>query len=112
MIYSAKSITLKDGSTAILRAPEVRDARTLIDLLKTVYTETHFLSSYPEEITLSLEDEEPVFTVLSAAEAGKRAVGIREASIQSIKSTLKILFFMFSSPFSMAYISFLPHLQA
>ena len=58
MIYSAKSITLKDGSTAILRAPEVRDARTLIDLLKTVYTETHFLSSYPEEITLSLEDEE------------------------------------------------------
>lgn len=58
MIYPEKQITLKDGRTAILRAPEMRDAPALIDLLKTVYAETHFLSSYPEEITLSREDEE------------------------------------------------------
>ena len=58
MIYSEKQIILKDGRTAILRAPEMRDAQALIDLLKTVNSETHFLSSYPEEITLSREDEE------------------------------------------------------
>ena len=58
MIYPEKQITLKDGRAAILRAPEMRDAQALIDLLKTVYAETHFLSSYPEEITLSREDEE------------------------------------------------------
>ena len=58
MIYPTKQITLKDGHTALLRAPEVRDAQELIDLLKIVNTETHFLSSYPEEITLSREDEE------------------------------------------------------
>ena len=58
MIYATKAIPLKDGNTAILRAPEVRDAQELIDLLKIVNTETHFLSSYPEEITLSREDEE------------------------------------------------------
>ncbi len=57
MIYPEKQITLKDGRTAILRAPEIRDAQALIDLLKTVTAETSFLSSYPEEITLSLEDE-------------------------------------------------------
>ena len=58
MIYPEKQIPLKDGRAAILRAPEVRDAQALIDLLKTVNSETHFLSSYPEEITLSCEDEE------------------------------------------------------
>lgn len=58
MIFPTKTIPLKDGRTAILRAPEVRDAAALIELLKTVYAETHFLSSYPEEITLSQEDEE------------------------------------------------------
>ena len=58
MIYPTKQITLKNGSTAILRAPEMRDAPALIDLLRIVNAETHFLSSYPEEITLSHEDEE------------------------------------------------------
>ncbi|MBO7177452.1 MAG: GNAT family N-acetyltransferase [Clostridia bacterium] len=58
MIYPEKQIPLKNGNTAILRAPEVRDAQELIDLLKIVNTETPFLSSYPEEITLSREDEE------------------------------------------------------
>ena len=58
MIYPEKQITLKDGRAAILRTPEMRDAQALIDLLKTVNSETHFLSSYPEEITLSREDEE------------------------------------------------------
>ena len=58
MIFPEKQIILKDGRAAILRAPEMRDAQALIDLLKTVNSETHFLSSYPEEITLSREDEE------------------------------------------------------
>lgn len=58
MIYPSKQITLKDGRTALLRTPEMRDAEALIDLLKTATAETVFLSSYPEEITMSTEDEE------------------------------------------------------
>ena len=58
MIYPNKSMTLKDGRSAILRAPEMRDARAMIDLLKTATAETPYLSSYPEEITMSREDEE------------------------------------------------------
>ena len=58
MKYPSKQITLKNGKTATLRAPEVRDAQALIDLLKTVTGETHFLSNYPEEITMTVEGEE------------------------------------------------------
>ena len=58
MLYPSKQIRLKNGTAAWLRAPEIQDAQALIDLLKTVTAETNFLSSYPEEITMSHEDEE------------------------------------------------------
>ena len=58
MLYPSKQIRLKNGTAAWLRAPEIQDAQALIDLLKTVTEETDFLSSYPEEITMSHEDEE------------------------------------------------------
>ena len=58
MIYQTKHITLRDGTAAILRAPVPHDAEALIDLLRTTTAETPYLASYPEEITLSAEDEE------------------------------------------------------
>lgn len=58
MIYPTKSMMLKDGRPAILRAPQIRDAQAMIDLLRIATAETPFLSSYPEEITMSQEDEE------------------------------------------------------
>lgn len=58
MLYPAKQIMLKNGTAALLRTPEMKDAQALIDLLKAATAETNFLSSYPEEITMSREDEE------------------------------------------------------
>ena len=58
MIYRTQTITLKNGTVAILRAPAAGDGEALIELLKITTGETDFLSGYPEEITMTAEDEE------------------------------------------------------
>ena len=58
MIFPTKTITLKNGAVAALRAPAAGDGEALIELLKITTGETDFLSGYPEEITMTAEDEE------------------------------------------------------
>ena len=57
MLFDAKTIMLKDGRTAILRAPEVSDAAEMIDYLRDTAGETPFLMRTPEEVTMSVEAE-------------------------------------------------------
>ena len=57
MILTEKKITLKDGTKALLKTAEVDDAEKMIDFLKRVSGETEFLSHYPEEWTMSVEQE-------------------------------------------------------
>ena len=58
MQYITKTITLKDGRTAIFRAPDpVRDTRAMIDCLKATAAETEFLSRTPAECDVSEEKE-------------------------------------------------------
>ena len=57
MLYDAKTITLKDGRTATLRAPALSDAAALIDYLRDTAGETPFLIRTPEEVAMSVEDE-------------------------------------------------------
>ena len=58
MIFQDKTITLKDGRTAILRTPCAEDAQQLLDYIKTSFGETDFLSRYPEECEgMTLESE-------------------------------------------------------
>lgn len=47
MIYKTRSITLKDGRGAILRAPRESDAEEMLEYLRTASGETDFLASYP-----------------------------------------------------------------
>ena len=58
MEFTEKRIQLKDGRTAILRAPRVEDAAELIEYLRTVAGETPFLVKYPDEIQITLEQEQ------------------------------------------------------
>ncbi len=58
MIYNQKSIILKDGRNAVLRSPELSDAREMLDYLTSATGETEFLASYPEELSYTIESEE------------------------------------------------------
>ena len=58
MIFSTKSIRLKDGREAILRAPHPeRDAAAMPGYLKTCAQETNFLMREPEECDIPIERE-------------------------------------------------------
>lgn len=60
MIYESKKIQLKINSTAILRSPTENDAAAMIEYLRTVCTETHFLTREPEEAVIPLEKEQRI----------------------------------------------------
>ena len=57
MIYKTRSITLKDGRGAILRAPRESDAEEMLEYLRTASGETDFLASYPDELKFTAEGE-------------------------------------------------------
>lgn len=58
MLFEEKKITLKDGTEATLRSPRIEDAAALLDYLKTTAGETEFVLKYPEECTMTIEQEE------------------------------------------------------
>ena len=57
MTFEEKKILLKNGKTAILRSPYVRDAERMLSNIKQACGETEFLSRYPEEWNISVEQE-------------------------------------------------------
>ena len=57
MIYQEKCIRLKDGRTALFRAPTADDAAQMLEYLFITSGETPFLIRYPEECTETLEQE-------------------------------------------------------
>ncbi len=57
MIFEPKQITLKDGRNAVLRSPAPEDAAKHLIFIRTSTGETDFLVMYPEEYTMSDEDE-------------------------------------------------------
>lgn len=65
MIYNEKKITLKDGRTAILRAPKIEDAAPMVQYLKDTAGETEFIMRYPEEVTMTAEREAGFFEHLA-----------------------------------------------
>ena len=57
MLIQDKYFQLKDGRTALLRSPREEDASELLQIMKTASAETDFLSRYPEEWSLTEEQE-------------------------------------------------------
>lgn len=64
MIFQEKTITLKDGRTAILRAPRPEDAAPMVQYLKDTAGETEFIMRYPEEV-MTPEQEAAFFERLA-----------------------------------------------
>ncbi|MBQ9085962.1 MAG: GNAT family N-acetyltransferase [Clostridia bacterium] len=59
MIFKEKTIQLKNGTTAILKSPEIGDGAKMLTYIKTACGETEFLARYPEEWEdVSVEREE------------------------------------------------------
>lgn len=58
MIFKEEKIILKDGNLCILRTPAPEDAAVLLEHLKITSGETGFMIRYPEEITITLEEEQ------------------------------------------------------
>ena len=57
MLFESKTITLKNGRTALLRAPHPEDAAEMAEYMKRTAGETHFLMRTPEECTVTAEQE-------------------------------------------------------
>ena len=65
MIFEPRIITLKDGRTAVLRAPCEADAAPAVEWLKQTAEETEFILRYPEEVTMTAEQEAAFFRRLA-----------------------------------------------
>lgn len=57
MDYQQKQVLLKNGQSAVFRAPNEKDGQAMLDYLKEICAETDFLASFPEEIHFTAEDE-------------------------------------------------------
>ncbi len=52
-----KTITLKDGRTCVLRSGTEQDGQALLDVFILTHSQTEFLIDYPDEITMTVEQE-------------------------------------------------------
>ena len=62
------SFEMKDGRICEIREIQVKDAAEAIEYLKTVMGESNFLCYYPEEITLTVEQEEKMIKSFNESE--------------------------------------------
>lgn len=58
MKFNAEKFKLKDGRICEIREIHVNDAKYMVEYLKIVNGESDFMNSYPEEITMTTEQEE------------------------------------------------------
>lgn len=83
MKYKPKNFELKDGSLCTIREIEEKDAAETVEYLKTVVGESDYLYSYPEEITMSVDEEEKMikefnesdYILMLVVELGGKLIG-------------------------------------
>lgn len=68
MRFERKTIILRDGREAILRAPEISDAADMIAYLRDTAGETHFLIRTPEEVTFTVAEEEAIIRRINGSD--------------------------------------------
>lgn len=57
MRYGEKRMALRDGRICLLRSPGAEDAGAMLDYLRDIAGETHFLIRYPEEVRMDPAEE-------------------------------------------------------
>lgn len=75
MRIETKEILLKTGKMCVLRSPEVEDAERLIAFLKGIAGESPFLVRYPEEVTMTVEEEVKMINGLNESRNSLMIVG-------------------------------------
>lgn len=96
MRYEPCEITLRDGTRCLLRSAEETDTPALLEHLRVTAGETDFLLRYPEEVTLTDEQEREFLRnnlkspdkMMISAFVGGRLAG--STGIQSVGSHAKI----------------------
>ncbi|MDU7496819.1 hypothetical protein [Sneathia sanguinegens] len=68
MKYTPVNFEMKYGRIYQIREIQVKDTAETIEYLKTVMGESNFLYSYPEEITLTVEQEEKMIKEFNESE--------------------------------------------
>jgi RimJ/RimL family protein N-acetyltransferase len=64
MIFQEKIIKLKNGKECVLRSPDTCDAENILDYLKKASEETDYMIRYPEEVTMTIVEEEKFIKLL------------------------------------------------
>lgn len=83
MIFTEKTITLKDGRNCVLKPPVPEKAEEMIEYLKQIAGETQYMTRYPDEVKKDAEDErafinrtrEDPKAVMIVAEADRKIAG-------------------------------------
>ncbi len=81
MVFTSKSIILKNNATAIFRNPEKADAKEMNKFLEICFSETNFLMRYPEELTQTEESEADFIEKSNASECSMMMVCIVDGQI-------------------------------
>lgn len=68
MIFEEKIIKLKNGKECILRSPDICDAESILEYLKKASEETDYMIRYPEEVTMTIAEEEKFIKLLRKSE--------------------------------------------
>ena len=68
MKFNAEKFKLKDGRMCEIREIHVNDAKDMVEYLKIVNGESDFMNSYPEEITMTTEEEEKMIKGINKSE--------------------------------------------
>ena len=68
MLYPTRTIPLKNGREATFRSPRREDAAEMLAYLRRTAEETDFVLRYPEEVTMTLEQEEAFIERINQSE--------------------------------------------
>lgn len=70
MIFNEKQIALKNGEVCVLRSPQDTDAEKMLEYLRKTASETNFLLRYPEEVTMTIEEEKNFLNLMRNNQKG------------------------------------------
>ena len=68
MFFQPKEIILKDSRRCVLRSPKIEDASIMLDFLKVISSETHFLLMTPQEVIDSVEQEKDYLNSINSSD--------------------------------------------
>lgn len=80
MLYE-KTITLRDGRTCVLRSGTEQDGQALLDLFIRTHTQTDFLVDYPDEITMTAEQETQFLKTKAGSENEVELLAVLEGRV-------------------------------